>query len=460
MIERINNKGVVMNVKKWAMLLSVFLVILFGLSTITAKDLRTQDSQTPTTEEMEEGEKEILFYIYPSLKKDLKYYEQLRNELSKGFDNVDLSYTNWSMSPSALVGDEYSEIQGIPVSLENFKKTWNYQNKRLSHVFCSNEGGRHSWEASFDFKDWTLYHVDFICTPDLSMCNFEDALLLECTFRENYFRVTSSGSNNEQLVAALNEQKLKFSFKQFSSTWNYKHNQFENNRLSGFDFSGWNFENKDLSRLYIFINSSLYNGTASFKNASFSDYIGKETDEFSSSYLTWDKPTFDFTKDSPDVVDKEILYESQNYQSKDCRFLSLCLLDEVDLSEQDLEFSVLSGECEAKLRDSRIGNAQILNDVNVQNIKETRSYREHDLSGCSFRGDMTGFDFSAQNLTGFVFAGALKGADFTNAIITFCDFKETDGLTPEQLKGTWNYKTGNLKGIVTPWDEWNKKYSE
>ncbi|MBQ4079558.1 MAG: hypothetical protein II596_02640, partial [Thermoguttaceae bacterium] len=93
-----------MSIKERAMLLIVFGAVLFGLSTITAKDLRAQDVSAPKSEEAAEESNPVLFYLYPSLDRDASEIVQLEQlKYSQGFDNVDISNASWSNRPELLV---------------------------------------------------------------------------------------------------------------------------------------------------------------------------------------------------------------------------------------------------------------------------------------------------------------------------------------------------------------------
>ncbi len=86
----------------------------------------------------------------------------------------------------------------------------------------------------------------------------------------------------------------------------------------------------------------------------------------------------------------------------------------------------------------------------------TASYQLGDLSGISLRfNDLTGWDFSNQNLSNSDLAGLydtggfsiLTNADFNGAIISGTDFSRSLGFTSEQLYSTSSYQVENLTGI-------------
>ena len=408
--------------------------------------LFAQDVSAPKSEEATEESNPVLFYLYPSLARDASEIVQ-REQLkySQRFDNVDISIATWSRYSTRLVtkrpsefveAQEPIEVEGTPVTLEDFKKTWNYRNKSISHVRIADKT-----KLSLDFKDWTLYKVNFYEAADVSHCDFEDATLLDCILDNN------------------------LSFEQFASTWNYKHNRFEKTRFTSIDLSGWNFADKDVSKIEfaskgVSRKGAFFNPEKKpiFKNALFFDCLGKGTGVVFSNVRRFE-PLLFLTMEFPTFLDNGDLYESQNYREKDCRFMHLRFQENVDLTDQNLEFSFISGNSEATLKRASISNAHI-HVANAKEISETKNYQEGDLCGCSLSGDLTSLDFSKQNLTGGFIAGNVQGVSFKDAVISFCNFKGAKGLTIEQLEETWNFKTGNLKGIITPWEDWNSKYSQ
>lgn len=407
--------------------------------------LLAQDVSAPKSEEAAEESNPILFYLYPSFDRDASEIVQLEQlKYSQGFDNVDISNAAWSNEPEQVVtvrsyeGEEScatERLAGTPITLEEFKKTWNYRNKSISHVQIENE-----IKLSLDFKDWSLYDVTFGENADLTHCRLEDAMLLDCVFHQN------------------------LSFEQFASTWNYKHNRIERVWFENMDISGWNFANKNFSKI-IFANKEMllfkdHFGLAIIsrrsvflnpenkpisQNTLFSDCLDKGTDE---AFVNVQRFEFLwFYKEPLVILGNSILYESQNYREKDCRFMHLRFQENVDLTDQNLEFTRLAGNCEATLKRASISNA-FINGAMVKGITETKNYQERDLCGCTFSGDLSGIDFSKQNLTGCTFRGNVEGAIFKDAVISGCYLLPAEGLTIEQLEETWNFKTGNMEGII------------
>ncbi|MGN1065274.1 MAG: pentapeptide repeat-containing protein [Thermoguttaceae bacterium] len=438
-----------MSIKERAMLLIVFWAVLFGLSAAANNPLNAQDGQPSGSEEAAEESEQIMFYLYPKYSKwqTLKDYETLRLKYSNGLADVDISDTIWVKSETLSSMDLTFEVEGTPVTLSEFKKTWNYKNKRLLHV---DMGLAHTPpELALEFDGWTLYDVDFGFRTDFSQCSFENALLLNCHLHKVGRLESVSGKN------ATIKTDRGVTYEQFSKTWNYTHNNFEWTELDLTECYDWDFTGMNVSELVLSrADLRRHDGENTFKNVTYSDVIGKKVGDIFEN----DRKLFRVLRAScPPITESRVLYESKNYQSKDCRFMRFVCEDDVDLSGQNLEFSAVSGKGRKTFKGATVVNA-VIADHSSRELAETKSYQERDLCGCDLRGNFSGFDFSRQNLTGSTLAGSLKDADFTDAVISFCDFRAAEDLTPEQLKETWNFKTGNLKGIITPWKDWNLKY--
>ena len=61
-------------------------------------------------------------------------------------------------------------------------------------------------------------------------------------------------------------------------------------------------------------------------------------------------------------------------------------------------------------------------------------------------GNLTGWDFSSQNLTAASF-GTLASANFTGAIVLGANFSSNSPLTASQLYSTASYQSHSLVGI-------------
>lgn len=105
----------------------------------------------------------------------------------------------------------------------------------------------------------------------------------------------------------------------------------------------------------------------------------------------------------------------------------------------------------AEIRQCWLGRA-----ITQDHLRSTKSYHDGDLREVVFAAmGLSGFDFSGQNLTGCQFILChLTHANFEDAVITGADFSPLEhsqsGLTPDQIKSTWNYKHGRMEGVRLP----------
>ena len=106
-------------------------------------------------------------------------------------------------------------------------------------------------------------------------------------------------------------------------------------------------------------------------------------------------------------------------------------------------------------------NANLWNDpsrkIGKEQLESTASYKQKSLQGVQFGVifDLDQVDFSDCDLSNSIFLTDLKGATLTNAVITGCVFADTYGdeepiVTSEQIRSTWNFKTGHMEGIILP----------
>jgi len=94
--------------------------------------------------------------------------------------------------------------------------------------------------------------------------------------------------------------------------------------------------------------------------------------------------------------------------------------------------------------------------LSSEQLRSTQSYQDGRLVGISFYDqDFSGLDLSAQDLSGCYFRDCrFVNTRLDDAIITNAAFslfrKEDLGLTPDQIRSTWNYKHGRMVGIELP----------
>ncbi|MFO7905672.1 MAG: pentapeptide repeat-containing protein [Pirellulaceae bacterium] len=110
---------------------------------------------------------------------------------------------------------------------------------------------------------------------------------------------------------------------------------------------------------------------------------------------------------------------------------------------------------------ARINGCTFRGGLSKTQLCSTRSYKEGDLS----RMELALCDLSDCRLARINFTGArfgqcdFSGADLSDAVITGVDFYTTvnlqvshgcAGLTPDQIRSTWNYKHDRMHGIALP----------
>lgn len=130
-----------------------------------------------------------------------------------------------------------------------------------------------------------------------------------------------------------------------------------------------------------------------------------------------------------------------------------------DFSQISLKGSDLS--CpppDADFTDARIGGCTIRNGLTRPQLYSTTSYKQGNLTGLRLVwSDLSGCDLSGMNLTGCFFSHCkFAGTNFEDAVITDAWFvtdkrtAESDCLSVDQIKSTWNYKHGHMEGIRLP----------
>src|SRR5262249_22488019 len=80
-------------------------------------------------------------------------------------------------------------------------------------------------------------------------------------------------------------------------------------------------------------------------------------------------------------------------------------------------------------------------------LYSTASYLCGDLTGVRLVGDLSGWNFANQNLTGASLHGNPTNANFTRAIVKGADFSSAVGFAASQLYSTASYVNGDLSGI-------------
>lgn len=124
---------------------------------------------------------------------------------------------------------------------------------------------------------------------------------------------------------------------------------------------------------------------------------------------------------------------------------------ELDKAPQDLFGAVLTRtsfatvERTVDLTDARLTEVAA-SGLSGRQLAQTANFREKRYNGLRLADANFGkYDFSDAMLTRCRFSRVdFTDADFTDAVLLDCDFRDVEGLTLEQLKSTWNWKTDRL----------------
>ena len=164
---------------------------------------------------------------------------------------------------------------------------------------------------------------------------------------------------------------------------------------------------------------------------------------------------------------KEVFLKTRNFSEKS---VPLSLL-EMSLSDLDLtDFVFADGNFQTlDLSGSRLTNVRFVNaklpKLTAQQLQETRNFKSGDFSRLTVPENflMVQNAWSRTVWGGFIFRleGAEQGrpvpelcfgpeADLTDAVFIRCDLSRSKNMTLEQVKSTWNYKTGRLHLVLWP----------
>ena len=92
--------------------------------------------------------------------------------------------------------------------------------------------------------------------------------------------------------------------------------------------------------------------------------------------------------------------------------------------------------------------------LKIEQLLVTKDFKTGIVRG--LRVDNLVFPNSVVDLSNMVFTDCCFAVptpakvDLTGSVIVECDFRDFDGLTLENIKSTWNYKYGRMKGIALP----------
>ena len=300
----------------------------------------------------------VLFYLYPLTVEDAPDPE---TRFSDGLENADLSFSIWSDAPSMKVYPNANETKGLPVTAADFKKTWNYHNKRLSVAYVVG-----SLDLSpIDFDSWSFYRVSIAGSVNISRCSFSKAFFYRCAL---------GGTLDEKgnWIAQKAAPGCGITFEQFSQTRNYRgrypedrflerNAQFCFCRLIGLDLSDWDFSYQwliplELEDCQCVSSNKRTNFNESYWGAADGHYYRNDENAKGAPrgphYVAPDckKDVF------PTEAVAEQLYQTRNYREHDLRFMQIDLRD-VNLSGTTLEFGYVAVYPETVLEGAVIRNA-------------------------------------------------------------------------------------------------------
>ncbi len=285
------------------------------------------------------------------------------------------------------------------------------------------------------------------CFDDCDLCG---VIFRQCEFQGATFRravltgVTIDdcewGNNNFE-DAVINGIKYIYS-DQFAvttdnlvTTWSYKHKDLSectinSNAGKALDFSGFNLTSASLQRV----------SNCRFVGAKLVRTVFEQCDlrECAFGDAKLDSCWFRFCK-----LDFARLQRTAAY-------ITASNLEYVELSS-DADFSNRA-LCEPQLTRTGVGkllltntgiNGVTLNEISSQQLMDTLSYKMRNLSRCCFRKcDFSNCDFSRHLLVRTQFEECnLTNCNFTDAVITDAVFDGCTGLTPEQMRTTWDHKS-------------------
>jgi polyhydroxybutyrate depolymerase len=248
---------------------------------------------------------------------------------------------------------------------------------------------------------------------------------------------------------------------------------FELNDLSGWDFADQNLGGADFRSTTLtnvnFHGANLTGATLSYATLQDANLTGADVTEadFSNRYA---RPG--------SIITKEQLYSTASYQVHDLRGIKLLSSDltgwnfhRQDLRGANFNLAVLT---DADFSDAWVRGAALVGATSRGlargQLYSTASYKKLDLAEIQLSGNLTGWDFSGQNLaradltganlvdanmsganlTGAgLFGAMLRNANFTTAVVSGADLQlSTDfGFTKEQLYSTASYQAKDLRGI-------------
>ena len=351
-------------------------------------------------------------------------------------------FTNANLSNALLVGDVTDAIftnalitgvsfrrkVAMGFSKEQLYSTQNYKDKALAGIKLGDNN-----LSSWDFQGQDLTNANFLSST-LTAANFSGAIISGVNF-------SNTNLTKEQIYSTASYQN-----KDLSNI------NLNNNNLRGLNLRGQNLENVSMESALL-EQADLSN--AYLVAANLKDALLTET-KFTGAIINGSDLSYsNFTK--------EQLYSTASYQNKDLSNTNFkyCFNSETefDFSGQNLtNTSLFYCPLEKSNFTGAIINGADLSYTGLtkEQLYSTASYKNKNLSGILFDGDLSNSDFRDFNLTNATLKGDVEGADFTGA--TF-----GGSIAKEQLYSTKNYKDKDLSGIrlenpyigVADFNNWN-----
>ena len=286
--------------------------------------------------------------------------------------------------------------------------------------------------ASYQAKD--LHGIDF-GRNDLAGWNFSGQNLSNARLGST---LTDARFDGAVVTGALLRG---FTFSQLASTACYQARNLQGVYLSDKDLTGWNLSGQNLT------------------NASLDSSILAEVD-LTGAFVA----EANLSRITSNGFTKEQLYSTASHQAKDLHGIDLTGNDltDWDLSGQNLTNALFDhpwgtgttiGNVDltgAVVEGAMIATGPAPHRLTKEQLYSTASYEAGDLRGIWLHGDMSGWDFSSQNLSHAVldFSHGSAIPNLAGAIVSGASLQgPLKGVTFEQLASTASYSARDLRGI-------------
>jgi uncharacterized protein YjbI with pentapeptide repeats len=347
--------------------------------------------------------------------------------------------TNANFAGAVITGTQFSDTTSRGFTKEQLYSTASYQQKNLWGIVLSSNNLT-GWDFSGqDFSGAVFYDAT------LTNANLAGAMVAGAKFGGG-----SSGFTKEQLY----------------STASYQQRYLRDIELFEVDLTGGDFSGHDLTGA-VFFSSTLTNVNFAGAVVAGANFQATTSQGFT----------------------KEQLYSTASYQQRNLRGIGLADNDLTgwDFSAQDLTGA---GFYQSFLTNANFAGAMVTGadfvrtwgSFTKEQLYSTASYQQRNLGGIGLvYNDLTGWDFSGQDLIGAVFTSStltnanLSGANLTDAVLWFSTLTNANlagaivtganlggttsqRFTKEQLYSTASYQQRNLRGIglsyndLTGWD--------